>query len=231
MLTSADKVLTGPRLIDGTLINAIIDALALSGFEISTANYSDSGSYQPVAADLNLATGADGSFLAGVMGNVLGDALADSAGYEAGVIGAYNVTTSNATTNPCGGVIGIVGDLAVGADGAVIAAIDGDSGVTTANAAFKYMMQNSTAGSGVDYGLDLYTAAHDGYLESAILKADIRCSNQVVWMNGAGAPVDGTTGDNFAGNGSLYTDRTNGNLYIQTSAITTPVWKLVTRAA
>jgi hypothetical protein len=50
-------------------------------------------------------------------------------------------------------------------------------------------------------------------------------------MTGAGAPTDGTTGDNFAGPGSLFVDITGANLYIQTSAITTPVWKIVTRAA
>ncbi len=37
--------------------------------------------------------------------------------------------------------------------------------------------------------------------------------------------VDETTGDNFAGPGSLFVDITGANLYIQTSAITTPVWK------
>jgi hypothetical protein len=62
-------------------------------------------------------------------------------------------------------------------------------------------------------------------------KANIRMENNVVVMTGAGAPVDGTTGDNFAGPGSLFVDITGANLYIQTSAITTPVWKLVTRAA
>jgi hypothetical protein len=55
--------------------------------------------------------------------------------------------------------------------------------------------------------------------------------DDVVVMVDAGAPVDGTTGDDFAGPGSMYIDITNANLYIQTSLITTPVWKLVTRAA
>jgi hypothetical protein len=55
--------------------------------------------------------------------------------------------------------------------------------------------------------------------------------NNVVVMTGAGAPVDGTTGDNFAGPGSLFVDITGANLYIQTGLITSPVWKLVTRAA
>ena len=46
-------------------------------------------------------------------------------------------------------------------------------------------------------------------------------------MTGAGVPVDGTTGDDIAGPGSLYIDITNGKLYIQTSLITTPVWVVV----
>jgi hypothetical protein len=50
-------------------------------------------------------------------------------------------------------------------------------------------------------------------------------------MNGAGAPVDGTTGHNYAGPGSMYIDTTGANAYIQTSLITTPVWKLITRDA
>lgn len=235
-ITAPASLIPGSRTIDGELIqNMVTEINGLTGgdgsIEISSAEYSESGSYQPIASDLNVATGASGSFLAGMMGNILGDTMADSGGYEAGVIGAYNITTSNATTNPCGGVIGIVGDLAVGADGAVIAAIDGDGGVTTATAAFKYMMQNSTAGSGVQYGLDLYSPAHDGYLEAAVLNADIRMTHQVCILNGSGAPVDGTTGDNFAGPGSLYIDYANGNAYLQTSLVTTPVWKLVTRAA
>jgi len=50
-------------------------------------------------------------------------------------------------------------------------------------------------------------------------------------MVDAGAPVNGTTGDNFAGIGSMYIDSTAGNLYLQTGVITSPVWKLVTRAS
>lgn len=53
----------------------------------------------------------------------------------------------------------------------------------------------------------------------------------VLIMTGAGAPVDGTTGDNVAGIGSLYLDTTAGDIYVQTAVITAPVWKLVTRAA
>ena len=55
--------------------------------------------------------------------------------------------------------------------------------------------------------------------------------DDVVVMVNTGVPVDGTTGDNFAGPGSMYIDSTAANLYIQTGLITSPVWKLVTRAA
>lgn len=52
-------------------------------------------------------------------------------------------------------------------------------------------------------------------------------SGNIIIMNGATAPVDGTTGDNIAGKGSLYIAQDTGALYIQTSAITTPVWTVV----
>lgn len=53
------------------------------------------------------------------------------------------------------------------------------------------------------------------------------------WISGAGAPTDGTsgTGSGFAGVGSLYSDTTNANLYINGGTQASPTWKLVTRAA
>lgn len=195
------------------------------------AEYSGSSSNQAVAADLEVAAtvgdNTDTSFIAAGMFNLIGDALTKTKNYLAGVIGAYSLTGSNGSTYQKGGVLGIIMDGVSVADGAVVAVLDGDSSQTNANAAFAARGNNSVPNSGFDYGLDLYSAAHDGYPVLPILKADIRCSNQVVIMNGAGAPVDGTTGDNFAGPGSLYLDITNGVIYIQTSLITTPVWVLV----
>lgn len=202
-----------------------------------TSDFAGVDSHQVVSVDLSLAAaagsadGADPSFLAPIMGNLLGDALTKDANYLGGVIGAYSVTGAKATTYPSGAVLAIIMDGVTEADGAVVAVIDGDSGVTKANAAFKAMANNSTAGSGFDYGLDLHGAAHDGYNALAILKADVRMSSEVCIMSGAGAPVDGTTGDTFAGTGSIYIDRTNGNAYLQVDVITAPVWKLITRAA
>jgi hypothetical protein len=61
--------------------------------------------------------------------------------------------------------------------------------------------------------------------------AGFRLGGDVYFLFGAGAPTDGTTGDNFAGKGSVYSDTTNGKLYINGGTITAPVWKLVTSAA
>lgn len=51
-------------------------------------------------------------------------------------------------------------------------------------------------------------------------------------LHGAGAPTDAVTGAGECGKGSLYTDRTNGKLYINSGAGTkaSPAWKLVTSA-
>lgn len=199
-------------------------------------NYTGARSYQPVGPDLNLAATAgrdvaDGSsFLAAVMGNALGDSLTKTATIIGGVIGAFSITGTKLSTFQHAAVLGIVMDLAK-PDAAFMAVIEGDSGLLLPGAAYAIGSNNSTPGSGFQYGLDLYRAAHDGYLQPSITKALIRSPNQVVFMEGAGAPVDGTTGDNFAGTGSVYIDYTNANMYFQTSAITTPVWKLVTRAA
>lgn len=213
-------------------------AAGIQGNTSATA-YSAADSYQPVAVDLYLAAGAgtstasDHAYLAPIMGNVIAEGinLTKENNTIGGVIGKYSCDATVSSVYPKGGVIGIVADSADSADGAFVAVLDGDSTASVINAAFKAMTNNSVPGAGFNYGLDLYDNGGSLYPDLAILKADIRMSNQVVIMNGAGAPVDGTTGDNFAGTGSIYIDKTNGNAYLQTSAITTPVWKLITRAA
>jgi hypothetical protein len=52
-------------------------------------------------------------------------------------------------------------------------------------------------------------------------------------LNGAGVPVDGTsgTGAGTAGKGSIYADQTNGKLYVNGGTLASPTWKLVTSAA
>jgi hypothetical protein len=134
------------------------------------------------------------------------------------------------------GVMGTINTNTLSGDAAVMAFMDGDSGLTTARCAYGVAMAQTTAGSGFEYGIDLkmQDPVADAGGPSSVkpyTKANIRMETDVVVMTGAGAPVDGTTGDNFAGPGSLFVDITGANLYIQTGLITSPVWKLVTRAA
>lgn len=204
-----------------------------------TAEYEDTSSFQVVAVDLTLGPDAGNAqdnpkFLAPIMGNVLNsDTLTKEGAYIAGLIGAISVTGAKASDWPVAGVLGIIMDGVSAADGAVVAHIDGDSSVTRAGAAFKAMMRNTVPGSGVDYGIDFYDAGFGSYGVLSIGNAVLRTPNQVVVMEGSGAPTSGATGtgDNFAGTGSLYIDYTNANVYVQAGAITSPDWKLVTRAA
>lgn len=199
--------------------------------------YEGAGSYQVLGPDLTVGEdvgsddSSDPSFIGPIMGNLIGADLAKEANYLGGLIGAYSLTGTSASLYPKGAVLGIVMDEVDVADGCFVAVIDGDSGVTKANAAFKARMLNSTAGSGVDYGLDLYDPGFGDYDPLAILKADLRLSNQVCIFSGATAPVDGTTGDNFAGPGSLYIARDTGKAYLQAGLITSPVWKIITSAS
>lgn len=143
-------------------------------------SYTGTGSFQPIGIDLTLgaaAGGTTGKFLSPIMGNVLGENLTKAGNYIGGLIGHYNVSGTNATTYPSGAVLGGIGDGTTTAKGAFIAYIDGDSAQTNAGAAFLVMHNNSTAGSGFSYGLDLYGAARDGYSAVAFLSADIRFSN------------------------------------------------------
>ena len=169
----------------------------------------------------------------GSSGQVFGSNLASTATYYIGATGRYLITGTNASTFAKAGVMGVIGDSTTTGDAAVMAWMDGDGGLTTARAGFGIGMTQSTGGSGFDYGMDLQLqdAVGGGGSVQDYKKAEIRVSNDVVVMTGAGVPVDGTTGDNFAGPGSMFVDVTNANLYIQTGLITNPVWKLVTRAA
>ena len=156
--------------------------------------------------------------------------------YIAGVAGEFAVIGTYANTALMAGVMGIINTNTLSGDAAVMAFMDGDAGVTTCRAAFGVAMAQTTGGSGFEYGIDLkmQDPIADAGGPSGVIpytKANIRMENDVVVMVDDGVPSDGTTGDNFAGPGSMYIDITNANLYIQTGAITNPVWKLVTRAA
>ncbi len=178
-------------------------------------------------------TATDPSSAQGSSGQVFGSNLSSTATYYIGATGRYLVTGTNASTFAKAGVMGVIGNTTTTGDAAVMAWMDGDGGTTTARAGFGIGMTNSTAASGFDYGMDLnlQDAVGGGGSVQDYKKAEIRVSNNVVVMTGSGAPTDGTTGDNFAGPGSMYVDISGANLYIQTGVITSPVWKLVTRAA
>lgn len=55
-------------------------------------------------------------------------------------------------------------------------------------------------------------------------------SANVLVGSGATAPVDGTTGDNFAAKGSLYIAQDTGAAYLNTGTISAPVWTVISAA-
>jgi hypothetical protein len=204
--------------------------------ETAESTYSGAHSHQIVAPDLTLTPdagsddGGNPKYLAAIMGNLFGGALSKAANYLAGVIGAFSITGPKLSTYPTGAVLAQITDGVTEADGAVVAYVDGDGDVTKANAAFKAMSNNSTAGSGFDYGLDLTSPGHDGFNPLAILKADLRLSNNVCVLQKAGAPGSGD-GAGFAGPGSLCIDTSGHDAYINAGTKTTPSWKKFTRAS
>ena len=156
--------------------------------------------------------------------------------HMAGTVGEFAVIGTYANNGLMAGVMGTINTNTLSGDAAVMAFMDGDSGVTTARCAFGVAMAQTTAGSGFEFGIDLkmQDPVADAGGPSGVrpyTKANIRMEDDVVVMVDAGAPVNGTTGDNFAGPGSMYIDSTGANLYIQVGLITSPDWKLVTRAS
>lgn len=224
--------MTKANISEGVVDSSIIELMSA----LTINNRGDPGSFQVVAADLNVLPGVgtsvagDSDFIAAIMGNLIGATLTKTKNYLAGVIGALSVTGVKSTTYPVGGVLGIISDAVTAADGALVAVIDGDSALTKANAAFKAMSNNSVPGSGFDFGLDLTSPGHDGFSDLVILKADIRMSNDVVMFSGTGIPTDGPsgTGAGFAGPGSIYCRRLNGSgaIFFNAGTKASPFWGL-----
>ena len=177
----------------------------------------------------------DPSSAQGSSGQVFGSNLTSTATYYVGATGRYLITGTNVSTFPKVGMLGVIGNTTTTGDAAVMAWMDGDGGTTTARAGFGIGMTQSTAASGFDYGMDLelQDAVGGGASVQPYKKAELRVSNDVVVMTGSVVPTSGATGtgDDFAGPGSLYVDYTNANVYIQAGTISSPNWKLVTRAA
>ena len=220
-----------------TINDHILGTLTVDGAIVEATTSSQAGSFQGIAGDTTLTSGAGrdkgdgGSFQAAIMGNLHGSNLTKTGNYNAGVIGAYDIQGTNASELPKAGLLGMIFDGSTTADGIVVAEIDGSdpSSVTRAGAAFKARQLNANAGSGVDYGLDLFDTAVSGYLSVptlplAIANADIRMTHEVCILNGSGAPTNGVTGATFAEIGSLYSNRTSGAIYTNTGTKASPVW-------
>lgn len=144
-------------------------------------NYSSASSFQPISIDFTLAAGAGKnvgvgtSYLAPIMGNIFNAApLTKTGNYLGGVIGAYSITGTRATTYPAGAVLGQITDGVTEADGAFVAFIDGDSAQTNAVAGLSFLNNNSTAASGFDWAINAYGAAHDGFNAVAFKKGFAR---------------------------------------------------------
>ena len=186
-----------------------------------------------IAAGYGSSTITDPAAAYGLRASINGASLTGTSNYLAGAVGAYNITGTNASTFPKAGILGLIGDTTVTADAAVMAYLDGDGGNTRARCGFGITMQNTTASSGFDYGMDLNMADIDSSIPYVrpYKNAEWRVSNDVVLMTGAGVPTNATTGATFAGPGSLYVDITNAKLYINGGTKASPTWKLVTSAA
>ena len=152
--------------------------------------------------------------------------------HMAGAVGEFAVIGTYANNGLMAGVMGTINTNTLSGDAAVMAFMDGDSGVTTCRTAFGVAMAQTTGGSGFDFGLDLkmQDPVADAGGPSGVIpykKANIRMEDDVCILVDAGVPTNGTTGDNYAGTGSLYVDSTSGVLYINTGAISNPTWVVV----
>jgi hypothetical protein len=75
--------------------------------------------------------------------------------HVAGLAGNFAVIGTYSNNGLMAGVLGIINTNTLSGDAAVMAFMQGDSGTTTARAAFGVAMAQTTAASGFDYGIDL----------------------------------------------------------------------------
>jgi hypothetical protein len=140
--------------------------------------------------------------------------------HMAGTVGEFAVIGTYANFGLMAGVLGTINTNTLSGDAAVMAFMDGDSGVTTARCAFGVAMAQTTAGSGFEYGMDLkmQDPVADAGGPSGVIPyktAEIRLANDA-----AAAPVVIKVG-NFVdgaasgvGKGSLGIDSTDGLLFV-----------------
>lgn len=201
--------------------------LTLTGSEtaagVRSSNYT--GSNPEIDGDLTIQGGAGSSdgtnpaYHAGVAGTLEGNSPTGTANNNGGVIGFYSIAGTDASTFPKGAILGVVGNAGAtsGADGAVVAVLDGRSNIVTAGAAFKVLSNNSSSSSGFSYGLDLEGAAHDGYLGISYSAADIRLANGVAILSGTGAPASSGAASNNCNLGAGKPALPLGSLYLNAS--------------
>ena len=144
--------------------------------------------------------------------------------HMAGTVGEFAVIGTYNNNGLMAGVMGTINTNTLSGDAAVMAFMDGDSGLTTARCAFGVAMAQTTGGSGFEYGIDLkmQDPVADGGGPSGVIPyktAEIRLAN-----DGAAAPVVIKVG-NFTdgaasgvGKGSLGIDSTDGLLFVSDSA-------------
>ena len=124
-----------------------------------------------------------------IMGHIAGDTLTSTSAILGGLIGKYNVKGAKSTKYPAGAVLGCIGEevtTAAWVDGAFVAVLGGDKGVVKAGAAFKVKSYSSFAGSGFDYGMDLYddpTAIDASNVAHVYNTADIRFASQGLFVS------------------------------------------------
>ena len=231
-----------------------------SGVFVQTVEWDRTLSMQCIAADLGLAAGVGSStagspkYLAAMMGNVVTGTtssnvnLSGTQNIVAGVVGKYDHVGTNSSTYPSASIIGEIGDGSTAARAAVLAVLGGDTGATSAAAAFGVDWQSSTPTARFNYGVDLEGGgAHDSYLLPRYNQGYIRMGGRypnagtvetvadLVVLAGTAAPTDGTsgTGAGHAGAGSLYVRQSGSDskVYINGNTMASPTWKLVTSAS
>lgn len=206
-----------------------------------TQNATPSGSYQPVSVDFTLGATAGSSvsgnthYYAPAMFNIFGDTLTKTQNYVGGMIGAFSVTGTNATTYPSGAVLGQITDGVTDADGAFVAYIDGDSAQTNARAAYAVMNNNSVPNSGFAIGLNLGGGAtHDGYPAVSYTTGDVQFSGGALLLSGSCATrACVLAAYPSAPQGSIYvSSAAGGHNYIKVAnAAANTDWQLITSSA
>ena len=137
-----------------------------------------------------------------------------------GVAGNFAVIGTYSNNGLMAGVMGIINTNTLSGDAAVMAFMQGDSGVTTCRAAFGVAMAQTTAGSGFEYGIDL--KMQDPVLDAggpsgviAYKTAEIRLAddaNDDPVVIKVGNFADGVASG--VGKGSLGIDSTDGLLFV-----------------